>query len=118
MGTMLLLGSRRALKCRTLSISITSLSRGSLQLQNYLMITANKNTVRRSFSNGTAHRTADCNNFRSVVYEKKERVANITLNRPERMNAIDFHMPQEIEKAVEIANADDDIRVILLSGIK
>jgi enoyl-CoA hydratase len=45
-----------------------------------------------------------------------QRIATITLNRPERLNAINAHMPGEIRRAVEIANADDSVHVIILQG--
>ena len=52
----------------------------------------------------------------SVLYEKTSRVARITLNRPERLNAIDTEMPRALRDAVAEANADDEVRVIVLSG--
>jgi len=52
----------------------------------------------------------------SVLYETKGRVARITLNRPERLNAIDEHMPRALREAVEKANDDDGIHVIVLAG--
>ena len=44
------------------------------------------------------------------------RIARITLNRPARLNAIDDKMPREIRRAVEEANADDRVHVIVLQG--
>jgi enoyl-CoA hydratase len=44
------------------------------------------------------------------------RVARITFNRPEKLNAITFRTPGEIRRAVEVANATDDIHVIVLQG--
>ncbi len=44
------------------------------------------------------------------------RIATITLNRPERLNAINDDMPGEIRQAVEAANADDRVHVIVLRG--
>ena len=44
------------------------------------------------------------------------RIATITLNRPERLNAINDEMPGEIRQAVERANADDRVHVIVLRG--
>ena len=44
------------------------------------------------------------------------RVARLLLNRPERYNAIDDAMPREIRSAVEWANADTDIHVIVVEG--
>ena len=44
------------------------------------------------------------------------RVARLRLNRPERFNAISDEMPGEIRAAVEWANADDGIHVIVVDG--
>ena len=54
--------------------------------------------------------------FSTLLYEKRGRVARVTLNRPDRLNAIDQHMPADIHRAVEQANADDDVHVIVLAG--
>jgi enoyl-CoA hydratase len=54
--------------------------------------------------------------FRSIRYEIQGRTAFITLDRPERLNAIDFHMPGEISKAVSLANDDRRVHVIVLRG--
>ncbi len=54
--------------------------------------------------------------YHSVRYEVEGRIATITLNRPERMNAIDAWMPREIADAVARANADNDVHVVVLTG--
>ncbi|MBS0412040.1 MAG: crotonase/enoyl-CoA hydratase family protein [Proteobacteria bacterium] len=54
--------------------------------------------------------------FRSIAYAVDGRIATITLNRPHRMNAIDGAMPREIAAAVQRANADDAVHVIVLTG--
>jgi enoyl-CoA hydratase len=54
--------------------------------------------------------------FTSLTYEARDRKAYITLNRPERLNAIDWYMPREIRGAVELANDDPDVHVIVLAG--
>jgi enoyl-CoA hydratase len=54
--------------------------------------------------------------FSSLTYATRDRKAYITLNRPERLNAIDGRMPREIHRAVDLANADDEIHVIVLGG--
>ena len=51
-----------------------------------------------------------------VLYEKDGRIARITLNRPEALNAIDDAMPAELEAAVERANADPGVHAIVLAG--
>lgn len=54
--------------------------------------------------------------FSSLRYETSARKAYITLDRPERLNAIDAAMPGEIRRAVEAANADREVHVIVLGG--
>src|SRR5579864_898655 len=54
--------------------------------------------------------------FKSITYAVAGRRATITLNRPERMNAIDRHMPREIADAVAAANEDNSVHVIVLTG--
>lgn len=44
------------------------------------------------------------------------RVARLLLNRPERFNAISHAMPGEIRAAVEWANANDEVHVIVVEG--
>jgi len=46
--------------------------------------------------------------FGSVLYESMDRVATITLNRPERFNAISETMPDDIASAFMHAAKDDD----------
>jgi enoyl-CoA hydratase len=52
----------------------------------------------------------------SLRYEARDRKAYITLDRPERLNAIDASMPGEIRRAVERANDDPEVHVIVLQG--
>jgi enoyl-CoA hydratase len=54
--------------------------------------------------------------YKTLLYEKQGRIARITLNRPRRLNAISVDMPREIRLAVEAANADDGVHVIVLQG--
>jgi enoyl-CoA hydratase len=54
--------------------------------------------------------------YSTLLYEVADRVATITLNRPERLNAINDDMPGEIRAAVEKANRDDGVHVIVLTG--
>jgi len=51
-----------------------------------------------------------------VLYDVKDRIATITLNRPERMNSIDDSMPVNIAKAMAKAGSDPGVRVIILTG--
>ena len=51
-----------------------------------------------------------------VLYETDDRVATITLNRPEVLNAIISPMWQELNEAIAAANRDGEVRVIRLRG--
>ena len=54
--------------------------------------------------------------FTTLTLDVRGRVATITLNRPARLNAINGAMPGEIRMAVEAANADERVHVIVLRG--
>lgn len=54
--------------------------------------------------------------YTTLKYAVAGRIARITLNRPQRLNAINERMPGEIRRAVEAANADDAVHVIVLAG--
>jgi enoyl-CoA hydratase len=47
---------------------------------------------------------------------KSPRIARLVLNRPDRFNAINEHMPGDIRAAVEWANANDEVHVIVVEG--
>jgi enoyl-CoA hydratase len=48
--------------------------------------------------------------------ERNPRVARLLLNRPERLNAINDATPREIRAAVEWANAEPEVHVIVVEG--
>jgi enoyl-CoA hydratase len=52
----------------------------------------------------------------SVLYELKGPVALITLNRPERLNAMDQPMLVELLAAAAQAEADDEVRAVVVTG--
>ncbi|MEM9760753.1 MAG: crotonase/enoyl-CoA hydratase family protein [Pseudomonadota bacterium] len=51
-----------------------------------------------------------------VNYERSDRIVTLTLNRPERMNAIDEYLPRELRAAVERAENDPEVHAIVLQG--
>jgi 2-(1,2-epoxy-1,2-dihydrophenyl)acetyl-CoA isomerase len=51
-----------------------------------------------------------------IVYRVADRVATITLNRPDRLNSATSQMLKELLGAVREADADGDVRAILLTG--
>lgn len=52
----------------------------------------------------------------TVLYSSSDRVATLTLNRPERLNAINAELPKDLRSAVERADADPAVHVIVLQG--
>ena len=54
--------------------------------------------------------------LKTVTYAAADRIARITLNRPERGNGITLDMPREVALCVERANLDPAVHVIALSG--
>jgi enoyl-CoA hydratase/carnithine racemase len=54
--------------------------------------------------------------YQHILYEVSEKIATITLNRPDRMNAWTPVMEREVRHAMEAAAADDNVRVIVLTG--
>ena len=55
-------------------------------------------------------------NFENILYEKQRKGVLITLNRPEAMNAISPEMENELHEALDEAEADPEIRAIVLTG--
>ena len=54
--------------------------------------------------------------YEQVLYDVRERVATITLNRPEALNAWTDVMAEEVWQAMHAAERDDAVRVIVLTG--
>ena len=54
--------------------------------------------------------------YQEIIYEVSEHIATITLNRPERLNAWTQVMDLELRTAVKAAGADDNVRVIIVTG--
>lgn len=52
----------------------------------------------------------------TMLYDVDDRVATLTLNRPDRLNTIVPPMPEELERCVATANRDEDVKVIVLRG--
>ncbi|MEE2769212.1 MAG: enoyl-CoA hydratase [Actinomycetota bacterium] len=54
--------------------------------------------------------------FEAIIYEVEGPVATITLNRPEVANAQDTQLIDEVDKAFDLADADENVRVVVLAG--
>src|SRR5438128_7348620 len=54
--------------------------------------------------------------YEMILYDKAGPVATITLNRPQTLNAINPQMTAELHQALDAADADPDVRAIILTG--
>jgi enoyl-CoA hydratase/carnithine racemase len=54
--------------------------------------------------------------FEQILYSVQDRILTITLNRPERMNACTVQMYDELIAAFDRADADDDVKAIIVTG--
>ena len=54
--------------------------------------------------------------FETILYEVEDRVATITLNRPERLNAFNSQMQRDVLDAIDLADADDEVRAVIFTG--
>ena len=54
--------------------------------------------------------------YQQITYEVADRVATITLNRPEQLNAFTGLMMREIIDAFDRTDADDDVRAVIVTG--
>jgi len=54
--------------------------------------------------------------YETLLYDVREHVATVTLNRPEKRNALSVQMGGELLDALGAAKADGDVRVLVLTG--
>src|SRR6201997_3751349 len=54
--------------------------------------------------------------YETITYEVTENILTLTLNRPDKLNAFNATMQQELIGAFDKADADDDVRVIIVTG--
>ncbi|MFW9822302.1 MAG: enoyl-CoA hydratase/isomerase family protein [Candidatus Thorarchaeota archaeon] len=54
--------------------------------------------------------------YETIIYEKKGMVAEITLNRPERLNAINVQMNADLKNSLKVAKEDSEVRAIVITG--
>ncbi len=51
-----------------------------------------------------------------VTFELSDHIATITLNRPEKRNALNFQAYDELETALRFASASEDVRCVIITG--
>ena len=54
--------------------------------------------------------------YETIKYEVAEQILTITLNRPDKLNAFNGTMMQELIDAFDDADKDDDVRAIIVTG--
>ncbi|MFQ5879051.1 MAG: enoyl-CoA hydratase/isomerase family protein [Dehalococcoidia bacterium] len=54
--------------------------------------------------------------YKDIAFETEDGVATITLNRPQKLNAMTWRSWAEVEEAIERAEADDAVRVLVVTG--
>ncbi|MDY6827201.1 MAG: enoyl-CoA hydratase-related protein [Bacillota bacterium] len=54
--------------------------------------------------------------YKFILYEKSEGLVTITINRPEVRNALTQALMEELGLAIEYAESDEEIRVLILTG--
>ncbi|MFQ5875602.1 MAG: enoyl-CoA hydratase/isomerase family protein, partial [Dehalococcoidia bacterium] len=54
--------------------------------------------------------------FETIIYEKKDGIATLSLNRPDKLNAMNFQVIDEILEALADAGANEQVRVLVLKG--
>jgi 2-(1,2-epoxy-1,2-dihydrophenyl)acetyl-CoA isomerase len=54
--------------------------------------------------------------FEHIAFERRGQIALLTLNKPERLNALSAAMRAEIAQVLEEVRADDDLRALVLTG--
>ncbi len=54
--------------------------------------------------------------FETIIYEKKNNIASVTLNRPKALNAFNVRMRDELYQVLEAVRDDPDVRVTVFRG--
>ena len=55
--------------------------------------------------------------YKTIIYDKKEHVVWLTLNRPKVGNAVNLELANELVDACRAINQDDEVRAVIISGV-
>ena len=61
-------------------------------------------------------RAGDGVGYESILTERRDGVAVIVLNRPDKLNALSFGLIRELDRELELLAADDSVRAVVLTG--
>ena len=54
--------------------------------------------------------------YKTIIYEVKDGILTLTLNRPEKLNAFNKDMRSEMIDAFDQADLDDEVKAIIVTG--
>ena len=54
--------------------------------------------------------------YKTIIYEKKDRIGTITLNRPKSMNALNGDVLRELSDVLDVIEVDDEVKVVIITG--
>ena len=54
--------------------------------------------------------------YKAITWEVREHTGILTLNRPDRLNALDYTMREEIAEVVRKAEYDPDVWTLIITG--
>ena len=55
-------------------------------------------------------------NYKAILYEVDDNILTITLNRPEKLNAFNADMQNDLINAIDRADKDDEVKAIIFTG--
>jgi len=55
--------------------------------------------------------------YKTILVEKKNHLAILSFNRPEKLNAINVQVKREVSQALIELEADEDVRVVIITGV-
>ncbi|MGN6733992.1 MAG: enoyl-CoA hydratase/isomerase family protein, partial [Candidatus Binatia bacterium] len=54
--------------------------------------------------------------YQNILTERVDKVAIVTMNRPEKLNALSYELGCEIDEELTQLEKDDEVRVVILTG--
>jgi 2-(1,2-epoxy-1,2-dihydrophenyl)acetyl-CoA isomerase len=54
--------------------------------------------------------------YEGILFEKKDGIATVTLNSPDKLNAISFKMRDSLMQVIDDLGKDDSVKVVILTG--
>ena len=54
--------------------------------------------------------------FENIIYERRDAIAYLTLNRPDKLNALNAGLVADLQDALDVVEADPEVRVAIITG--